>query len=76
MGPPGMNSHVAVRLIGSGNEAVADGLDAAATITDAAGAFTFIGVPQGDYMLSVVRAPRPPIDADDPNRLTVQVQGI
>jgi hypothetical protein len=76
MGPPGMTSHVAVRLIGSGDEAVADGVDTAATITDGAGVFTFTGVPQGDYVLSVIRAPRPPIDADDANRLTVQVQGI
>jgi hypothetical protein len=75
-GPPGMTSHVAVRLIGAGNEAVGDGLDAAATITDAAGAFRFTGVPQGDYVLSVVRAPRPPIDAEDASKLVVEVQGV
>jgi len=75
-GPPEMTSHVAVRLIGVGNETVNDGLDAAATITDNSGAFTFVGVPPGDYMLTITRAPRPQVDATDDDRFTVQAQGV
>jgi len=75
-GPPEMTSHVAVRLIGVGNESVNDGLDTAATITDSAGTFAFLGVPPGDYLLSITRAPRQPIDARDDDRLTVQTQGV
>jgi hypothetical protein len=72
LAPDGTASHVPVRLQGSGNEALGAGLDAAVTMTDAAGAFTFIGVPAGQYTLCVVREPRPPVDPAESNRLTVQ----
>jgi hypothetical protein len=72
VGPPGMTSHVAVRLTATGNDALGDEMNTAATITDNTGAFTFTGVPQGEYTLSVVRVPRPPVEADSANRMTVQ----
>jgi hypothetical protein len=45
-------------------------------MTDGAGGFTFVGVAPGDYMLSVTRAPRPPIETNDDIRLTVLSQGV
>jgi carboxypeptidase family protein len=69
--PGGLAAHVAVRLTVAGEDAGGP-LDAAATITDASGAFTFAGVTAGQYVLSAVRLPRPPPDAPDDTRMTIQ----
>jgi hypothetical protein len=68
--PDGLAAHVAVRLTVTGDRA--GPLDAAVTITDAAGAFTFAGVTAGQYVLSAVRLPRPPPDPPDETKMTIQ----
>jgi protocatechuate 3,4-dioxygenase beta subunit len=74
--PEGMASHVPIRLLPVGNDALGAAIDAAATITDARGGFTFVGVPPGQYTLTAVRVPRPPVDPDGSNRMTVQVGAV
>jgi hypothetical protein len=62
-GPDGSGANLGLRLV------VADSRDAgfngsyptANTISEASGAFTFIGVPSGQYELQVTRIPRPDI---------------
>jgi hypothetical protein len=73
--PEGMASHVGIRLLPAG-ETIVDDIEAAAAMTDATGAFTFVGVPPGQYVLSVVRVPRPPPDLGDTNRLTVSTGSV
>ena len=74
--PDGMASHVGIRLLPMGSDALVDEIETATAMSDATGAFSFLGVPPGQYVLSVVRVPRPPPDAADPSRLTVQAGGI
>lgn len=69
--PEGMAGHVGVRLL-SPSDAAIDDMEAAAAMTDASGAFTFVGVPPGQYVLSVVRVPRPPPDLGDADKITVR----
>jgi hypothetical protein len=58
------------------SDALVDEIETATAMSDATGAFSFLGVPPGQYVLRVVRVPRPPPDAADPSRLTVQAGGI
>ena len=70
IGPPGLASHVALRLTQAGD---ATGTrDAAVTITDDSGGFMFAGVTSGEYVLSAVRLPRPPPDPPDDTKMTIQ----
>lgn len=70
-GPDGIASHVPVRLIAAGNDAIGP-IDGAATLTDSMGAFTFAGVTPGQYTLFAIRVPRPPVDPPDDSKMTVQ----
>jgi protocatechuate 3,4-dioxygenase beta subunit len=67
--PDGLAAHVAVRMTVAADTA---GRDAAVTITDASGGFTFAGVTPGEYVLSAVRLPRPPPDPPDDAKMTIQ----
>ena len=58
IGPAGPAVSMPVHLTPAGTEA-ATGLETAATVTDGAGNFTFLGVPPGDYVLRVTQVPRP-----------------
>ena len=53
--------NVVVRLIRQGGLPLAgeNGLEAAATVTNADGSFTLLGVPPGQYVLKALRLPRP-----------------
>jgi hypothetical protein len=73
--PEGMASHVGVHLVPAGDSAI-DEIDTATTMSDRTGAFTFVGVPPGQYDLSVVRVPRRPPDAGDPNRITINAGAV
>jgi len=70
-GQDGVASHVPVRLIAAGNEAI-DLRDGAATLTDSTGAFTFAGITPGPYTLFALRVPRLPPDPPDDSKMTVQ----
>jgi hypothetical protein len=74
VGPEGLAAHVAVRLLAAGNDAI-EAVAGPGTITDSTGAFTFVGVPPGQYTVSAVRAPRPPPDPPDDSKMTVQTGG-
>ena len=74
-GADGIPSHVPIRLVAAGNEAVGTA-DGAATITDSTGSFAFAGVPPGEYTLFALRVPRPPMDPPDDSKMTVQAGAI
>jgi hypothetical protein len=76
LAPHGMAAHVGMRLLLAGGDALADGIEAATAMSDATGGFTFLGVPAGQYLLSVVRVPRPPMEPPDPSRMTMQAGGV
>jgi uncharacterized protein (DUF2141 family) len=76
LAPDGMASHVGLRLLPSGGDALVEEIETATAMSDATGGFTFLGVPPGQYVLSVVRVPRPPPDLGDPSRMSVQAGGI
>ena len=60
-GPRGPLAHFGVRLMAAGFEGVQreDGFSAAMTLTDARGAFSFLGVPAGSYVLKANWFPTP-----------------
>jgi len=74
--PNGMASFVGIRLTPTGGDALVDEIDAATAMSDATGAFSFLGVPPGQYVLSVVRVPRPPPDSSDPSRMNIQAGSV
>jgi hypothetical protein len=57
-GPAGPGATLPVRLIPAGSEDMARIFDAAGTVTDVNGAFTFLAVPSGDYTLRTTHVPR------------------
>src|SRR5262249_26605449 len=59
-----------------GGEALGEDVATATTITDSTGTFTFLGVPSGNYVLSVLRVPRLPQAPDDGSKITVQAGGV
>ena len=60
--PDGPAPNLGVRLIpASADDAVA-ALEVATTMTNGAGAFSFPAVPAGEYVLSILRPPREPLD--------------
>jgi hypothetical protein len=74
LAPEGYAAHVAVRLFPAGDDR-ASAIETATTLSDRAGAFSFPAVPPGQYILRVVRLPRPPIAVDDSNHVTIVRSG-
>jgi hypothetical protein len=72
-GPDGPMPHTALDLLAAGAEYVArhDGFEAATTVTDASGAFTFLGVTPGQYVLRALRVPERPQRAISTGATTV-----
>lgn len=60
-GPSGALPHLGLSLVPTshGNLASTTFFEAAATVTDAIGRFTFLGVPAGDYVLRAIKTPPP-----------------
>lgn len=54
------NKVVPLRLVQPDSETVLDETEVAATLSSRDGAFTFVGVPAGDYMIKVLRVPQLP----------------
>ena len=74
-GADGPVRNTGVRLIPISATGVTNdlGLETATTATDANGAFTFLGVPSGPYMLRVQRIPQPTFD--NASRVTIMSSG-
>ena len=64
-GPDGAMPNLALRLLPANIDEISTdaGFDVATTISDAAGRFTFVGVPPGTYSLRARRIPRSPVAA-------------
>jgi hypothetical protein len=75
IGPEGPSETTGVRLAPAGSDELVDQLDTATAITNAAGQFTFPAVPAGQYVLRVLRLPRPPPDPDGTTRVSVTPGG-
>jgi len=67
----GTTSYTSVRLMPAAADDLVEPLAAAATVTDAFGAFAFPAVPPGDYVLRVVRLPRPDAPPEQGTRVTI-----
>jgi hypothetical protein len=73
-GPSGPVPHLAMRLVPAGvSEAAAEitaslagSLTTAMTVTDINGAFTFLAVPSGQYIIRTITTPRPPAEPAPP----------
>lgn len=69
IGPDGLVGSTALHLL-PGGDGIMSELETSATMTDPQGAFTFLGVPTGQYTVAVLRTPRSPAPpaatADDP----------
>jgi hypothetical protein len=59
MGPDGAVGSTALHLVPAGDGTMSE-LETSATMTGPSGDFTFLGVPPGQYTVTVVRAPRAP----------------
>jgi hypothetical protein len=75
LAPSGSAGNIPMRLIRLPADGASD-LDVARTISDSEGAFTFPVVPPGQYLLRVVRIPRPPVATSDGNAMTVRSGAI
>jgi protocatechuate 3,4-dioxygenase beta subunit len=75
VGPEGAVAMVGVRLIAASAAEAADDtvVEAGSTITDANGAFTFLGIPSGQYTLKVSRLP---VASQVSSTTTVTVGGV
>jgi len=78
VGPDGPVRNLGVRLLPSGAEEFTtdNTIDAASSVTDANGAFTFLGVTPGAYTLKALRIPRPtPVAAARGASSAIEVTG-
>jgi hypothetical protein len=75
LAPSGYAGNIPIRLLPSPAEGATD-LEIATTISDSDGAFTFPVVPPGQYLLKLVRIPRPPVDMGDATAMTVRSGSI
>ena len=70
-GLSGSATSVPVRLIPQGSDDLGRTGDVGGTITNASGAFTFLGVPSGDYVIKIVQIPRPAAPSAPPMAISV-----
>ena len=68
--PGGFASNVPIRLIAEGDDDLQPDFDAAATLSDMDGAFSFPAVSPGRYALRIMRIPRLPVADEDSNAIT------
>ncbi len=71
VGGSGSSANFPVRLVPQGAEDLGRTGDVAATLTDAGGAFNFLAVPAGDYILKIVQIPRPLTPALAPTTISI-----
>ena len=75
LAPDGPVPTIGVRLVPAGSTDLVPALDAATTLTNSSGAFTFPAVPPGQYTLNVLRPPREPVDVEHGSRISVTPGG-
>jgi hypothetical protein len=78
MGPDGPMRNLGVRLLPAGADDFTSDtqVEAASSVTDANGAFTFLGVTPGSYTLKALRIPRPmPVSSRGVSSTMVEVTG-
>lgn len=75
MAPDGPASTVGVRLVPASPDGAIELVDAAVTVTNSIGGFTFPAVPPGLYELLVLRKPREPIAVDQGPPVKVTAAG-
>jgi len=75
VGPDGPSPTTGLLLGQAGADDATSPIEVATTMTDANGTFTFPAVPAGQYVLRVVRVPRPPVNVDDLARVSVVRSG-
>jgi protocatechuate 3,4-dioxygenase beta subunit len=73
--PEGFAANVPVRLVPAGEDLIPE-LEVATTLSDASGGFAFPAVPPGQYVVRVIRVPRPPAAVEDGNRTNVLRTGV
>jgi protocatechuate 3,4-dioxygenase beta subunit len=75
-GPEGPAPHTGLELLAAGSESLArdDSFEAATTVTDATGAFTFLGVVPGRYLLRALRVPERPLPAPLESSVTTVIR--
>jgi hypothetical protein len=73
--PDGPASTVGVRLVPASPDGAVELIDAAMTVTNNTGTFTFPAVPPGQYELVVLRKPREPIALDQGPPVKVTASG-
>jgi protocatechuate 3,4-dioxygenase beta subunit len=77
-GPDGPAKNTGLRLLPADTETFAGSflsIEGMSSVTDASGAFTFLGVTPGQYTLKVIRVPRPVAPASPSNMTTIEVAG-
>ena len=75
LAPPGFAANIPIRLKPAGNDELVPDLEAATTLSDSSGAFSFPSVPPGQYALVALRVPRTPVSAGDANAITIVRSG-
>jgi hypothetical protein len=81
LGPSGPAGNLGLKLYPAGADDFAsdfgrdNGIEAAVTITDPSGAFTFLGVTPGDYTLKCLLVPRPQAASLLANRTSIEISG-
>lgn len=75
MAPDGPAGTVGVKLLPASADGASEPIEAAITITNSSGGFTFPAVPPGQYELLVLRKPREPVEVDEGTRVRVTAAG-
>jgi protocatechuate 3,4-dioxygenase beta subunit len=65
IGPEGPMANIAVRLVPASDDTLTE-METSVTMTGGGGEFSLLGVPAGDYVIKIVRTPRPPAPQNSP----------
>jgi hypothetical protein len=75
IGPDGPSATTGLHLVNATSDESVDPIEVATTLTDSGGAFTFPAIPPGQYVLRVLRVPRPPVNLDEMTHVSATPAG-